>query len=370
MRAVALRTVLEVKITEATKGAVRTVTFSESPVRIGRNQLNDISLDDPFVSEWHGIIRFDDAGVAYFDLGSTNGSALGGKRLPKNVAVAIPDGALVSLGRIDISIAARRDDVGGPARTIMGLAPVPAGAGSAPPDASHAFPRASVARTPPPVTRLDEPITPPPTPVPAASSPSARASRPAPDDDGRSVKILQAFSEAFVGLKKGYEQFGSEVGVRTINGMTALHKARTSREVLDHLLNPAVDAGAAVHDLIAIFADFGIHHIAMMEAVTEGVRSVLHSLDPRANGLEVASGIWGKGRNKELFRDYVERFEQVLTDDNQLHAVIFGDDFARAYASVTLGEEGGGQGQGGKSGGKAGGKPSGKASGKASGKGR
>jgi predicted component of type VI protein secretion system len=328
-----------VKITEPTKGSVRTVTFTESPVRIGRNQLNDISLDDPFVSEWHGIIRFDDAGVAYFDLGSTNGSMLAGKRLAKNVAVALPEGALLSLGRIDISVAARRSgEAAAGGRTIMGLAPSPGGGGFAAQDGAHMSSQPSL-KSPPPMNRhLDEVITPPPAPA----APSSRASRPAQDDDGRSAKILQAFSEAFVGLKKGYEQFGSEVGVRTINGMTALHKARTSREVLDHLLNPSVDAGAAVHDLIAIFADFGIHHIAMMEAVTEGVRSVLHSLDPRANGLEVGSGLWSKGRNKELFRNYVERFEQVLTDDNQLHAVIFGDDFARAYASVTIGDKGGG----------------------------
>jgi hypothetical protein len=42
--------------------------------------------------------------------------------------------------------------------------------------------------------------------------------------------------------------------------------------------------------------------------------------------------------------------------------VIFGDDFARAYASVTLGDEGGGR--GGQAAGKASGK-SGKATGKA-----
>ena len=64
--------ILVVKI-QAPKGApLRTLRFSKSPIRMGRNQLNDIPLDDPFVSEWHGTIRFDDQSVAYFDLGSTN----------------------------------------------------------------------------------------------------------------------------------------------------------------------------------------------------------------------------------------------------------------------------------------------------------
>ena len=53
--------------------------------------------------------------------------------------------------------------------------------------------------------------------------------RPAPDEAtaalvARQRRLLDAFSEAFVGLRKGYEQFGSEVGVRTINGATPLHQ--------------------------------------------------------------------------------------------------------------------------------------------------
>src|SRR5207247_9227333 len=70
-------------------GTSQTLRFAKSPIRIGRNQLNDISLDDPFVSEWHGTIRFDRQSVAYFDLGSTNGSLLEGQRLAKNVATPL-----------------------------------------------------------------------------------------------------------------------------------------------------------------------------------------------------------------------------------------------------------------------------------------
>jgi len=32
--------------------------------------------------------------------------------------------------------------------------------------------------------------------------------------------------------------------------------------------------------------------------------------------------------------------QATFTDDDELHTAIFSDDFARAYASVTLGEEG------------------------------
>jgi predicted component of type VI protein secretion system len=79
-----------------------------------------------------------------------------------------------------------------------------------------------------------------------------------------------------------------------------------------------------MRDLIAIFADFGIHHIAMMEAVTEGVRSLLQSLTPP--------------EKKSQWKEYVERFDQVINDDQELHDGIFGAEFARAYASVVVGE--------------------------------
>jgi type VI secretion system protein ImpI len=345
---------LEVKVSEPVKQQQeRTLRFSQSPVRIGRNQLNDISLDDPFVSEWHGILRFDEAGAAYFDLGSTNGTVLGGKRLPKNAPVALTETSRLSIGRIDITVRIVRAEAG-QAKTMMGLS---ASSGPAPTGGAHtgggpsAAP-ASTGSSPPSssgsAARWDAPAA-----VPAGdrraatgSSSAANAATPPPEVAAgaepvaaRRARILQAFFEGLVGLKNGYEQFGREVGVRTINGMTPLRKARTSRDVGEHLLNPAVDTDAAIHDLLALFADFGIHHIAMMEGVTEGVRAVLQSLDPRAGGLGASPGLWTKARNKELWKEYVDRYDQLVNDDNELHAMIFGDDFARAYATVTIGDK-------------------------------
>jgi len=68
----------------------RSYTFTRSPVRIGRNGLNDLPLEWPFVSQWHAVVQFDDSSTTYFDLGSTNGTVLAGQRLGKNVPVAVP----------------------------------------------------------------------------------------------------------------------------------------------------------------------------------------------------------------------------------------------------------------------------------------
>jgi len=60
------------------------------------------------------------------------------------------------------------------------------------------------------------------------------------------------------------------VGVRPLGGSTPVHRARSGREVMDHLLAPTLDVEGCLRDLKAVFADMGIHEIAMMEGITPG----------------------------------------------------------------------------------------------------
>ena len=69
----------------------------------------------------------------------------------------------------------------------------------------------------------------------------------------RCLRIIGAFSDAFVGLKKGYEQFGAEVGVRPLTGTTKLHRARTSQEIVEYLLDPATDPKLADEHVIELY---------------------------------------------------------------------------------------------------------------------
>jgi predicted component of type VI protein secretion system len=320
---------LEITVRDPTSTSERTLTFSKSPVRIGRNQLNDIPLDDPFVSEWHGLIHFGGESVDYYDLGSTNGTILDGKRLTKNVPAPLTDRSRIHLGRIELTVANKRQvHETGPRKTMSW--------GHADNADPFAPPRPAPSR--PGGIRIADTPPPPQAQIVSGKQPAASEGPDEFDAILRRQKILEAFSEAFVGLRKGYEQFGAEVGVRTINGGTPLHRARSSREILDHLLAPNVDVTTVTHELISIFADFGIHHIAMMEAVTEGVRALLQSLDPRSNDLDVGGRLFSAAKAKTQWRAYLERFEQALNDEQELHAAIFGAEFARAYARVTQGE--------------------------------
>jgi predicted component of type VI protein secretion system len=323
---------LDVQIKDVVSGETQTVQFTESPVRIGRNQLNDIPLEDPFVSEWHGIIRFDPQGVAYFDIGSTNGTLLDGKRIPKNVPTPLTPRSCLVLGRHEVTASPRQPAAPSPEPASTGSFHKTIGLGQQLP-ALREQPGGS-----PVFVASRRRVQPGPANAKAAPEPARPASPPQAHE-----QILAAFCEAFVGLRKGFEQFGAEVGVRTVSGTSPLHRARSSRELLDYLLDPAVDPVAATRELIAIFADFGIHHIAMMEGITEGVRGLLQSIDPRAYDLGGGGLFSGSKKAKTQWQSYLEQFDQLGTDDEQLHSAIFGAEFARAYASVAQGEPGAGR---------------------------
>jgi predicted component of type VI protein secretion system len=69
--------------------AGRVLAFEDSPVRIGRNTLNDLTLSDLLVSQWHAILRFEGMEVSLMDLGSTNGTHINGQRLPAQQPVRV-----------------------------------------------------------------------------------------------------------------------------------------------------------------------------------------------------------------------------------------------------------------------------------------
>ncbi len=80
---------LYITVEDRTTNRSETHTFTHSPIRVGRNQMNDLLLGYGFVSEWHAIIRFDETQCHYIDLDSTNGSVVNGEKIPKNVLTPV-----------------------------------------------------------------------------------------------------------------------------------------------------------------------------------------------------------------------------------------------------------------------------------------
>ncbi len=76
----------------------RAVSLNTGKCRIGRNPANDIVVDEPSISIFHGEFSVSDIGVFYTDLGSTNGSFLNGQPLNRGM---LGNGQFLRLGSID-----------------------------------------------------------------------------------------------------------------------------------------------------------------------------------------------------------------------------------------------------------------------------
>ncbi len=80
-------------------------TFERFPVRIGRNQLNDLQIDRPYVSQFHAAIDLRGRDVFVRDLGSTNGTVYQGRRLVRDQPVDITAAPEINIGPIVMRIA-------------------------------------------------------------------------------------------------------------------------------------------------------------------------------------------------------------------------------------------------------------------------
>jgi len=79
------------------------VTYERFPIRLGRNQLNDLHIDRPYVSQFHLAIDVKDGRqIIVKDLGSTNGTVFSGRRLTRDTPIDITSTPEITIGPIVI----------------------------------------------------------------------------------------------------------------------------------------------------------------------------------------------------------------------------------------------------------------------------
>lgn len=81
--------------------------FDRSPVRIGRNQLSDLHIDRPYVSQFHATIEVSDNRIWVRDHGSTNGTLYRGQRLVRDQPVEVTAQPEFQIGPLVIRLALR-----------------------------------------------------------------------------------------------------------------------------------------------------------------------------------------------------------------------------------------------------------------------
>ncbi len=77
-----LTTGLHLRITNTVNNTCVDRTFPQFPVRVGRNTLNDLNIVDRFVSQFHAVVELHGSELMLRDLGSSNGTKIGGQRAP------------------------------------------------------------------------------------------------------------------------------------------------------------------------------------------------------------------------------------------------------------------------------------------------
>jgi type VI secretion system protein len=170
----------------------------------------------------------------------------------------------------------------------------------------------------------------------------------------RVADVLETFGRSFVELHRGYEEFGSEMGVRAVQGEGVIHRARDARQLLAYLLD--LQGEGRERELQRAFADFMLHQVALLRGVVEGGRALLGRLSPDEVSATAPKGMWPL-RAAALWKAFEERFHELADEESALTEALFGREFSRAYAAIVGGGAGDGAGESQPRAGRGGGRP-------------
>jgi len=407
---------VRVRVEHREAGTVTEHEFYSSPIRVGRNSLNDLPLPYPFVSGWHAVIRFDEAAARFYDLGSTNGTTMNDRRIGAGESAAFDGPIQLRIGDLDLVLSRGTLDVAAgqgpppmadllespsraapkPSRRWMqapGTDELKVGAIDTDEPSSRTTPRpnqtahvplgqvhatlsalrpmfdearnarlryerelhARVGQLPVHLREQaedfirrefgDDGSTGSTRAAPGTSSAVAQFSEqlvpelapPVTDEEAqrflkRVRDVLEACGKGLIELQNGQEQFGNEMGVRAVKEFTPLHTASSANNVLEYLLDWRHGGPHRVQELVGVFADVMIHQVALINGVVEGCRAILARLDPQEVERHAAKG-WG-AKDKAKWQSFVAKFREITGEDKVLVELLFGPEFARAYAEV------------------------------------
>lgn len=257
---------------EAANDVPSAYRFAHSPVRVGRSLLNDVALDYAFVSHCHGMFYFTDDLVEFVDVGSTNGSFLGGMRLAVNQRIRLSPPATVTIGALRL-----------------------------------------VVRLSPRVQSYDTPIS----------------------SDAPSTQLCEQFALSFLELRRGQQQLIGALGLPppTRGELQALD---TPRALLAYLSDPAAsterihELSRAHADLmrheVALVSALAAGARELLDELSP------KSIAPRGVGGIV--GWFARLFGHDARWSMLERKVDELREESALSAVVMGRGFARAYAAA------------------------------------
>jgi type VI secretion system protein len=500
---------LVVQIEEIDRHHATTHAYVHSPVRIGRNPLNDVVLNLPYISQWHALVRIDEEKTYYIDLGATNPTVVNGKPLAKHEEIEVDDTIDIRVGNLRfhfLRAPAPRELIRPTRRESAFSLPTPGSLAPVDPtqflDRGSDRPAARAADLNPSLTPRRAPQAPPPKvlsdrPAPPTAEPPAavsvrertvlKSARPAappraqksavaagemgvadrpgpsagprparqPADDpffneqmravferldvyqkayqfalsnlGQQIEretsaiplslrtrfsaalserypdsalpqgvcpsaqsprgaefaggvpelenwfrrltnglfspaptprnltlameragaVLEIFSQAFIELRKTQAQFSQEMGLQLVKEDSLLHHTEDPRAILAYLLDPSKDGSTRIEELSRVFAEFALHHVALIKATVEGGRSLMKRISPES--IDSDPALQGEDTDddrlltrvfpyqaRRLWKRYTALY-QMLSEEDRFTKELFGRAFARAYYTFSGG---------------------------------
>lgn len=315
----------------------QTHVFDRSPVRLGRNERNDLPLAHSSVSGWHAMIRFDDTQANVVDLGSTNGTYVGGERLHANAPLAIAAPVELTIDRVQLRVSFRAGGAAVKASPNPVSASSPAAA-SHPPTA-HPSPSRAPAAQRSEVSRPDGGARPGPTiggprtleQLAARLLPPQHQPHGADEHAAFASKVVATFevlAESFLHLQRQLDQLEDELGIPLLRDRGPLQQADDPAELLAYLLDFRPEDNGRAKALSNSLTQLMMHQVALFNAVLAGARAALRPIDPDVVE-QTATGRWPTPAHAR-WQAYRARFAELVNDASFVSAV-FGDTFRDVY---------------------------------------
>jgi hypothetical protein len=149
---------------------------------------------------------------------------------------------------------------------------------------------------------------------------------------GKLAEALEAFARSFVEMRKGYEEFGKQMGMRTVHGDGPIQRARDPRQLIAALLDLGQQGRAT--ELQGSFADYMVHQVALLNGVVDGAKAILSRVSPEQIEAAAPQTMWPM-KAQTLWKAFEERFHELFDEDGAISDALFGREFGKAYTAIV-----------------------------------
>jgi predicted component of type VI protein secretion system len=312
------RTGLRVSVHSQVDGQTAQVFFRDFPIRIGRNKLNDLVLNHPYVSQWHAVIGAEQSGLSITQVGSTNAVKVGERKLLANEEVPLRGNEVIRIVPYDLTIRVESDPANFPSVTRADEHSIVAAAADA---RTSQTARATIALQI--LNRLSQRLL----------GRTFEDPRDLALFGARIEESLEVFLRCFIALKRGQDQLRSALDIRALapDSHDPVQRSEDATQLAQVLLSPARSGTASLE---RSFKDLMIHQVALLNGTMAGVRNLLSKIGPKA--IRKEAGKKQKAPSSKSLWETFERLHRDLSEEEEAtFETVFGRHFDRAYAKVA-----------------------------------